>query len=56
MTRVSKQYGMFLAQNGGDWYMNGAPDPRWNDAELSALKKIKGRDFEVVKMGEVVTR
>jgi hypothetical protein len=51
-----KQYGMFLAQNGGDWYMNGAPDPRWNDAELSALKKIKGRDFEVVKMGEVVTR
>jgi hypothetical protein len=51
-----KQYGMFLAQNGGDWYLNGAPDPRWNDAELSALKEIKGRDFEVVKMGEVVTR
>jgi hypothetical protein len=51
-----KKYGMFLAQNGQDWYMNGAPDPRWNDEELNTLKRIKGRDFEVVKMGEVVTR
>jgi hypothetical protein len=51
-----KEYGMFLAQNGGNWYMNGAPDPRWKNKELSALKKVKGRDLEVVKMGTVVTR
>jgi hypothetical protein len=50
-----KKYGMFLAQNGGDWYMNGAPDPRWNDKELSTLKKVKGRDLEVVKMGALTT-
>jgi len=49
--RSLKKYGMFLADNGGDWYLSGAPDPRWNDEELGALKRVKGRDFEVVRMG-----
>jgi hypothetical protein len=51
-----KEYGMMLAQNGQDWFMNGAPDPRWNDRELSTLKRIKGRDFEVIRMGPLTTR
>ena len=33
----------------------GAPDPRWNDDELSTLKVIKGSNFEVVQMGTVIT-
>jgi hypothetical protein len=45
-----KKYGLILADNGGDWFVTGAPDPRWNDEELNTLKRIKGRDFEVVKM------
>src|SRR5262245_6130623 len=53
--KALKEYGMMLAQNGGDWYMNGAPDPRWDDEARSTLKRVKGRDFEVVKMGEIVT-
>jgi hypothetical protein len=51
-----KKYGMFVADNGGDWFLSGAPDPRWNDDNLHALKKVKGRDFEVVQMGKLVTR
>jgi hypothetical protein len=51
-----KTYGMIVADNGGDWYISGAPDPRWNDDEIHTLSKVKGSDFEVVKMGEVVTR
>jgi hypothetical protein len=51
-----KKYGMILADNGSNWYVSGAPDPRWNDAELSTLKTIKGSDFEVVQMGTVETR
>jgi hypothetical protein len=50
-----KRYGMFLADNGGDWFVSGAPDPRWNDDDLGTLKRVHGRDFEVVKMGTVVT-
>ena len=46
--RALKTYGMILADNGSDWFISGAPDPRWNDDELRDLKKIKGSDFEVV--------
>ena len=51
-----KTYGMLLADNGGDWFLSGAPDPRWDDDDLATLKRIKARDFEVVRMGEVITR
>jgi hypothetical protein len=50
-----KRYGMFLADNGGSLFLSGAPDRRWNDKEIDTLKRIRGRDFEVVRMGNVVT-
>jgi hypothetical protein len=53
--KALKNYGMFLADNGSNWYISGAPDPRWNDDELHTLKRVKGKDFEVVQMGRVVT-
>lgn len=48
-----KTYGMILADNGSDWFISGAPDPRWNDEAVNTLKKVKGSDLEVVKMGAV---
>jgi hypothetical protein len=51
-----QRYGMLLADNGGDWYISGAPDPRWDDEALATLRRVKGRDLEVVRMGRVVTR
>jgi hypothetical protein len=51
-----KTHGMILADNGGDWFISGATDPRWNHAELVPIRKVKGRDLEVVKMGSVTTR
>lgn len=51
-----KTYGMLLADNGGDWFISGAPDPRWNDDELSTLKRVKVRDFEAVETGPLITR
>ncbi len=50
-----KKYGMFLSDNGGDWFLIGAPDPRWIAPEIETLKRVKGRDFEVVKMEAVIT-
>jgi hypothetical protein len=47
---------MILADNGSNWYISGAPDPRWNDDELSRLNGVKGSDFEVVQMGTIVDR
>ena len=51
-----QRYGMILADNGSDWFLSGSPDPRWNDDALNTLKRVRGRDFEVVKMGEATTR
>jgi hypothetical protein len=53
--RALKRYGMILADNGSNWYISGAPDPRWDDDELSTLKTIKGSNFEVIQMGTIVT-
>ncbi len=43
-----KQYGMFVADNGSDWFMTGAPDKRWVNTELDQLKNLTGADFEAV--------
>lgn len=43
-----KHYGMFLADNGGAWFISGTPDPRWNDDDLHEIGNVKGSDFEAV--------
>lgn len=50
-----KRYGMFLADNGGPWYVSGAPDDRWDDDRLGSLKTVPGSAFEVVRMEGLVT-
>src|SRR5262249_14374821 len=49
--RALQHYGMFLADNGSDWYISGAPDMRWSDDSLSAIKQLHGSDFEAVATG-----
>jgi hypothetical protein len=50
-----KQYGMILADNGSGIFLSGAPDDRWNNDDLGALKQITAADFEVVKMDTIYT-
>ena len=50
-----KRYGMLLADNGSAWYISGAPDPRWSDESLSALKRVPSTALEVVRLGGVIT-
>jgi len=52
--RAMMRYGMFVADNGSNWYVSGSPDPRWSDSELATLSGIKGSDFEVVVMSGLV--
>jgi hypothetical protein len=53
--RALKKYGMILADNGSDWFVSGTSSPQWNDDDLNTLKRLKGRDFEVVRMEHVVS-
>lgn len=51
-----KTYGMFVADNGSNWYISGAPDQRWdNDKLVSELGSVKGENFEVLRMDGLVT-
>ena len=51
-----KTYGMIVADNGSNWYISGAPDSRWNNDLLhSELGSVKGSNFEVIRMDNLVT-
>ncbi len=40
---------MLLADNGSAWFISGAPDERWDDDDLRALRDgVLGADFEAV--------
>ncbi len=43
-----KEYGMIVADNGSDWFVSGAPDPRWSNDDLHSLGRVPGSAFEVV--------
>src|SRR5262249_22671151 len=42
-----KMYGMFVADNRGDWRISVAPDSRIK--ALDELRRVKGKDFEVIQ-------
>jgi hypothetical protein len=50
-----KTYGMFVADNGSDWFLSGAPNASWDDDRLRDLKDIPGDAFEAVYTGDVLT-
>ncbi len=53
--RALKRHGMIVADNGSDFFLSGTADARWDDAEIGTLKRVRVRDFEVVRMTGVVT-
>lgn len=56
VARALQRYGIILADNGSNWFVSGAPDARWDDSDLDALKTLRGGDFEFVEAGPVTTR
>ncbi len=50
-----KKYGLILADNGSGIFISGAPDNRWNNADLNLLKQITASNFEVVQTGTIYT-
>ena len=48
VARAMQEYGLIVADNGSDWYVTGAPHPRWDNDQLQQLRRLSGSDFEVV--------
>lgn len=50
--RAMKTYGLILADNGSDMYVQGTMDPRWNNDILNpAFHSLYADDFEVIELG-----
>jgi hypothetical protein len=43
-----KEYGMIVADNGSNWFVSGAPSPKWSNDQLHQLDRVPGSAFEVV--------
>lgn len=52
--KALSQYGMFVADNGSDWFISGETNTAWDDSDLAQLKAVPASAFEVVKLGAVV--
>lgn len=50
-----QEYGVIVADNGSNWFFQGAPSPGWADDDLGQLKGIPGSAFEAVYTGPVRT-
>jgi hypothetical protein len=48
-----KQYGMFVADNGPDWYVSGELNDAWDEAFRQELARVPAAAFEVVRHGEL---
>jgi hypothetical protein len=46
--KAMKTYGLFLADNGTNWYFQGTQDDRWPDSLLDELKSVPASVFEAV--------
>ncbi|HEX3368337.1 MAG TPA: hypothetical protein VHS56_02080, partial [Candidatus Cybelea sp.] len=54
-----KRYGMFVADNGSNWYFQGQGGSAascWNDDDLDQLKSVPGSAFEVVQTGKILRK
>jgi hypothetical protein len=54
--RALKRFGLIVADNGSPWYITGAPDRRWSDADLEQIKRVPGSAFEAVRTGAIHSR
>ena len=43
-----KRYGMYVADNGSDWYFTGTAENGWSEAMLDELKSVPASQFDAV--------
>jgi len=51
--RALQKYGMMLSDNGGAWFISGAPNDRWDNGQLRTLRRVHGSDFQAVDVSSL---
>jgi hypothetical protein len=49
-------YGMYLADNGSSWYIQGEPSADWQDDTFDQVQSVPGSDFEAVDITAITGR
>ena len=49
-------YGMYLADNGSSWYVQGEPSADWQDDTFSQVQSVAGSNFEAVDISSITSR
>jgi hypothetical protein len=52
--RAIKKYGLMVADNGGAWFIQGDPDPRWDNVDWNPLRTILGTSLEAVDVSSLM--
>ncbi len=54
LLRAMQTYGLILADIGSSWFVSGAPDPGWDNQQLSEFGRLHGTDFEAVDVSSLM--
>jgi hypothetical protein len=51
-----KTYGMYVADNGSNWFIQGEPSASWADATFTEVQSVPGSEFEAVDITAIMSR
>jgi hypothetical protein len=51
-----KTYGMYLADNGSSWYIQGEPSASWDNSTFDEVQSVTGDQFEAVDITAITSR
>ena len=54
--QAMKTYGMYIADNGSDMYVQGEPSANWADATFSEVQSVTASNFEAVDITAITSR
>ncbi len=54
--QAMKTYGMYVADGGSDWYIQGEPSASWADDTFSQVQSVTGDQFEAVDITAITSR
>ena len=56
IVQAMKTYGMYIADGGSDWYVQGEPSADWQDQTISQVQSVSSSNFEAVDIAAITGR
>lgn len=56
IVQAMKTYGMYIADGGSDWYVQGEPSADWQDQTITQVQSVSSSNFEAVDIAAISNR